>query len=377
MPFQQQAQKIEGLAIQPDAHAILAQFARRKVEFEHPKAQNPGLILTHHDEAIDYNNRARRIIVSSKLRSINGLPDHIHVAWILPAPRPTMAALLQRGFKMTVRSRLAIAGIVALGGLTAAAQAEDINVFLNAASSVSSPPSTNSQAFNFDQTTGLNTPTLYSVSAANGGGSSVENTTVSMGTLHSYSYSSFPLNGTSSYSQGYVNLFTDDRTIVPAGVTSLTDSFALTGSTSPIPPGGDYAIEAVVYDNLIDLDNGDSSTNIARAFFDLQNPGADVPVSFLTVKPGDRIEESVEFEISTYQDANAGQPFALIDYSETLNLYVDTNVPGADMVDASGHDYSSTIGATPEPETSVLMGIAAILVALALRTRTRSAVRGQ
>jgi hypothetical protein len=260
------------------------------------------------------------------------------------------------------------------GSLAAVAQAEDINVFLNAASTVSSPANTQSQFFHLDQTTGLNTPASYSVSAANGGGSSIENTTVQLGTLHSYSYSSFPLDGTSSESQGYVDLFTDDRTIVPAGVTQLTDSFLLTGATSSIPSDGSYAIEAVVYDNLIDLDNGDSSTNIARAFFDLQNPGADIPVSFLTVKPGDRVEESVEFEISTYQAGNATQPFALIDYSETLDLYVDTNVPGVDMIDASGHDYSSTLTATPEPGTLALMGIGAILVALGLRRRGRIAV---
>ena len=75
------------------------------------------------------------------------------------------------------------------GSLAAIAPAEDINVFLNADSSVSSPPNAKSQFFNFDQTTGLNTPTSYSVSAANGGGSSIENTTVQMGILHSYSYS--------------------------------------------------------------------------------------------------------------------------------------------------------------------------------------------
>src|SRR5579863_8337670 len=200
-------------------------------------------------------------------------------------------------------------GLLVAGSLAAIAQADDINVFLSASSSVFDPPTSQGQTFHFDQTTGLNTPTSYSVSSANGGGSSLDNATVSLGTLHSYSYSTFPLDGTTSYSSGYVDLFTNDLAVVPAGITSLIDSFVLTGATSPIRSGAPYAIEAAVYDNLIDVDNNDSNTNIAKAFFDLQNPGADIFSAPLTVNPGDRIEEAVEFRISTYQAGNAAQPF--------------------------------------------------------------------
>jgi MYXO-CTERM domain-containing protein len=150
----------------------------------------------------------------------------------------------------------------------------------------------------------------------------------------------------------------------------MLGSFGLTGTTSPIPSGAPYAIEAVVYFTLIDIDNGDNSTKYARMFYDLQNPSADVFSAPLVVNPGDRVEESVEFEISTYQAGNASQSAAFIDYTDTARFYVDTGVPGTDFVSNSGYDYASPAGTTPEPGTWGLAGMGMLLLAAALRRQT-------
>jgi PEP-CTERM motif len=262
------------------------------------------------------------------------------------------------------------------GSLAATAHAGYIDVYLSAQATVSSPPSSVQQNPIYDETTGLLTPTTYSAVASNGGGSSTSTATVSMGSLHSYSYSTFPLDGTTSYSEGYVDIFTDDLGVTPAGVTSLTGSFTLTGTTSPIPSGAPYAIESVVYYTLIDVDNGNSDTKYARMFYDLQNPADDVFSATLSVNPGDRVEESLEFEISTYQAGNAAESAAFIDYTDTMNYYVDTGVPGEDFVSNTGHDFSSSAATTPEPGTWGLMGMGAILLA-AVRPRKKSALAGQ
>lgn len=278
-------------------------------------------------------------------------------------------------------------GLLVAWSLAAAAHASDINVFLSAQSTVSDPPNGQSQTFHLDQTTGLLTPTYYSVYAANGGGFaggtgySSDYTTVSMGTMHSYSYSTFSQDGTTSYSEGYVDIFMDDLGVAsgPGATVPLTASFSLMGSTSAIPSGAPYGVEAVLYYNLIDVDNGNSATNTAKTFYDLQNPGADVFSATLNAKVGDRIEESVEFEISTYSAGNASSSnpvfpsAAFVDYSNTLHLYVDSGIPGYDFKDNLGYDYATPAGssATPEPGTSGLMGIGGLLLVATCARRHR------
>ena len=270
------------------------------------------------------------------------------------------------------------------GGLAVAAHAADINVFMSAASTVIDPANAQSQFFHLDQTSGLLTPTFYSVFASNccgyvnggiggGSGSSTDYTTVTLGTQHSYSDSTFSADGTTSYSEGYVDIFTDDLGVAkgPGATVNETASFSLTGATSSLASGAPYAIEAVLYYTLIDVDNGDDSTKYARAFFDLQNPAADVFSATLTAKVGDRIETSVEFEISTYDAGNVNSfspafpSDAFVDYSDTLHLYVDSGIPGYDFVDGLGYDYATPTGSapTPEPGTSELMGIGGLLLA--------------
>jgi hypothetical protein len=256
------------------------------------------------------------------------------------------------------------------GSLAATANASYIMVYLSAQSNgVQQNPT-------FDETTGLLNPTSYSASAANGGGSSTDTATVSLGSLHSYSYSTFPLDGSTSDSQGYVDIFTDDLGVTPAGVTHLTGSFTLTGTTSPITSSTGYIVDSLVYYNLIDVDNGNSSTNIARMSYDLLNPTNDIFSATLAVNPGDRVEESVEFEISTYQAGNSSQSASFVDYGHTLNAFVDTGVQGVDFVSNSGQDYSSTLENSPEPRTWELMGVGALLLTVAfarsLRVKTAS-----
>ena len=189
----------------------------------------------------------------------------------------------------------ALIGLWVAGVWAASAHAAYIDVDLSAQSTVINPPSTVQQTPTYNETTGLLTPTYYSAFAANGGGfvagtgSSTDNTTVSLGSLHSYSDSTFALNGTTSYSEGYVDIFTDDLGVTPAGVTSLTGSFTLTGTTSPVPSGGPYGIETLLLYNLIDIDNGDNNTKYARMSYDLQN-GNDVFSATIAVNPEIRVD---------------------------------------------------------------------------------------
>lgn len=129
----------------------------------------------------------------------------------------------------------------------------------------------------------------------------------------------------------------------------------------------------LLYYTLIDFDNGDSSTKYAHMFYDLQNPAADVFSASLVASSGDRMEESVEFEISTYQAGNASQLFAEVDYSNTLHLYVDTGVSGEPFVDNPGYDDATPAqisNAVPGPGSIWLLAAASVCLA-AFRMRAR------
>ena len=45
--FEQQRQNLEGLALQAQLHAALAQFACAEIELEHSKARDPAVVLRH------------------------------------------------------------------------------------------------------------------------------------------------------------------------------------------------------------------------------------------------------------------------------------------------------------------------------------------
>jgi hypothetical protein len=270
--------------------------------------------------------------------------------------------MLQRQIKSAVMGWLAVCSIAVAHAGTAS-----IQVYMTAVTANTGINQVSTQNVSTTEFTGLTIPTLYSVSSSETGGTSTDKTTVSLNTLHSYSNSVYPLDNTTSYSEGLINLTVDDFGVVPAGVTSLTNSLSLTGTTSLAENLSPYDVEATVAFDVYDL----TKNTQTQAYFSLLSPGLDVPATSLGVNPGDQIELATTFDINTYQAGNSSVTPALLDYSDTLHLYVNTNSPGADFVDTSGVDYStSAAGTTPEPGTPGLL-VAGVLLLAAWRGRSK------
>jgi hypothetical protein len=230
--------------------------------------------------------------------------------------------------------------------------------------------------FQFTQTTNLTTLTPYSVSESLGAATASDTAVVTVGTLHVYSNSFFPLDSTTGDSQGYVTVLVDDTGIAP-GATGLPyqmqASYGLSGFISPGPYGGGFDADAVMYYSILDNTKGTS----VRVSYDSQIPGNNVPLAFLNVNGGDQLEISVDLQISTYQAGNAASSTALVDLSHTVHIYADTNVPGLDYTSSSGYDYATPSG-VPEPSTWTLALGALLTAAFAISsagTRARRAAR--
>ena len=271
---------------------------------------------------------------------------------------------MQRLAKKTVMGCLAVCSMAAY------ADGASIDIYMTAITTNTTLNQVSTQNVSTTEVTGLTTPTLYSVASSLTGGTSTDNTTVSLNSLHSYSNSVYPLDNTTSYSEGLINLTDDDFGVAPAGVTSLSVSYSLTGTTSLPENISPYGVSAVMSFGLLD----DTKNTSTRAYFSLLDPGLDVATSALTVSPGDQIELLTTFDINTYQSGESTVSPALLDYSDTLDLYVDTNAPGTDFVDSSGIDYSSAAASTPEPGTLGLLGVGVFFLA-ASRIR-QSRLRG-
>jgi PEP-CTERM motif len=266
--------------------------------------------------------------------------------------------------------------------LAATANASDILVEISASSTVIDPANAVQQNIFLDQTTSLLTPTFYTASASNGGGftpgsgTSNDWATVSLGHLHAYSYSDFTQNGTVSYSEGFVDLFANSIGTTPGtkgAPVVLTPSFNLTGVTSALSAQGGYIVEATASYSLIDVDNGDRNTNTVTLNYDLLNPSLNVFTGTLNVLGGDRVETEVVFKILTYQAGNSSVFGSLVDMHDTLDYYVDTNLPGQDFIDITGYDFASPAATgAPEPGTSALMGLGTLLCAGGYFRRRRS-----
>jgi hypothetical protein len=261
-----------------------------------------------------------------------------------------------------------IAWVASGSAVLAYADSSSISIYMTAITTNTNTNQVSTQNISNAESTGLATPTFYSVSSSLTGGSGLDTATVSLNKLHSYSYSTYPLDSTTSYSEGLVNITDDDFGTVPAGVTSMTNTIALMGTTSLEANLAPYDVSAIVVFDLLDLTTNTQS----QAYFNLLRPDLYVQTATLAVHPGDQTELETTFDIGTYQAGNASESSALVDYSDTLSLYVDTNVLGTDFVDNSGIDYSSSLASSPEPGTLGLLGVGTLFLAYARGHRRRS-----
>ena len=280
---------------------------------------------------------------------------------------------------MACRTRLLLAvclGAISVGGGASALPASTIRVDINAGVTVVRPTPSAVDSFNTFNESGaaVTAPTAYSEMAVNNGASN-SSTLVSLGHLHSSQVSTFPLDGSTGDAQGYVDINVADFGLAPS--TSLTGLLAVNGLLSPTDPFGTTFSDAVVHFNLIDLDNGDSATNILRMQYNTTNPALNVLGGVLTTHVGDRIELAYTFNIEAYQAGNAPALTAFADFSHTANFYVDSGLPGADFLSQTGYDYASplAVSGVPEPADWLLMiaGLSGIGAAMRVRPGYRSA----
>jgi hypothetical protein len=273
---------------------------------------------------------------------------------------------------MGLRARTLLLASAAAIGFVGAAHAAPTTIRADLDARVVSNASTPSAVENFS-TNNLagaqtNTPTAFSETAADGGGTSNSNTTVSLGHLHSSQFSTFPLSAAIGHSQGFVDIFVDD--FGPA-VSALTKgSLVMTGTLSPTVGGQDNSDALVLY-TIHDIDNGNADTNTIRMQFNTANPALDVSSGVLHTVVGDRLEVSYVFEIDAAQDNTAPFATAFADFSHTANFYVDTGAPGTDFRSQTGYDYATPLASNgvPEPQAWALLLAGFALTGAAVRRR--------
>lgn len=228
---------------------------------------------------------------------------------------------------------LAVTALTATIGLAGTAHATTISTYLNAyvadqtgVTDYQQHPEGLPQAL---------TPTSYTASVTNGGGTATSNATVSLGTLHSSQSSSFSLRPSPvGDAQGYVDIFVDDTGHATAA--TINPTFTLTGSLSANGGGDSYSYMTMTY-TVLDHTKGTQTQSEINT-----SSGQNVVGGILNVTLEDLIEYSIVFEIFAYQDNAATVSPAFADYSHTLNYYL-TNFSSD-----SGYNYSP-VTATPLP----------------------------
>jgi hypothetical protein len=195
-----------------------------------------------------------------------------------------------------------------------------------------------------------NVPTTVSASVVNGGGTANSTTTVSLGVLHSKTSDTFPLDGTNGDAQGFVDLNVADFGIAPTS--QVFGSLNVSGFLSTQEPSGNSFSFATADFTILDLDNGNLSTNSIHMHYETISPLTDVTSGILDTAVGHRLELAYTFNIFAFQAGTASAQTAFADYSHTAKFNVDTGVHGTDFFSQTGFDYATHQAAAGVPESS-------------------------
>jgi hypothetical protein len=211
-----------------------------------------------------------------------------------------------------------------------------------------------------------------SISSTLGDGSYANASAISsFGSLHVYADAYRTLTGPigDAQSKGYAEFYD----IIPAANIiggSYNFTFAIAGSHTPTAGGSSVSAYAFLSYDLVDLSTNADLGSGTWMSTDL------VPTTTInrniSVPLGDGIAMLVSFEADAYTMNYPVTYPVVVDYSHTLNVYIDPASSGANVVGLSGHSYASpVVGAVPEPSTWPMLLTGFGMLGLAIRGRRK------
>jgi hypothetical protein len=214
----------------------------------------------------------------------------------------------------------------------------------------------------------LNAATTYSDSASiTGIGTANASATIAAstaaGALKASVSSVHSLDGTAGYSEASVNVTVADFITIGQGSglavgtpDTITLTMSLSGTHSAIDnsSGGGYGMDITASETVTDEVKG-TQTSIT---FDVAFGSGNLTGTFAGVVGENVILDSTLNVFSYAAGDNDPYGTSTIDYSHTVNYYLDASDPGTDLIGSTDHDYSTPLASsTSVPEPSSLAGM--------------------
>jgi hypothetical protein len=189
-------------------------------------------------------------------------------------------------------------------------------------------------------------------------GSASATAVVTPGTLMVGGTATHIADGSTSDSQALVNVTVADFATVGAGsayapgtpiTVTLTISLGGTHSAIDNSSGGSYGMDVVATERIVDETLGTSTIVTYSVAF-----GTGALTGTFAGVVGENVIIDTSISLLDYVAGNSPIGTSSTDYTDPVNYYLDTSLPGVDVIGSTGHDYATPTAPTSVPEPSSL-----------------------